>query len=165
MATRASSCKSPDCFCSAPRLPLPCLAPSNETPNEPAASFLSFPARSAACVVSPLVSPAFPPHVFVCPPPALPADFSIHPLLHSVSLFLSLSSSHASVVLLSLFSPVWSLWSCSWLPPSFTYVEGRDVANLWLMRPEVLLGFSSLLQRLGPFEESSNLCWVVFFHF
>lgn len=79
LATRASSWKSPDCFCSAPRLPLFCLAPSNETPNEPAASFLSFSARSAACVVSPLVSPALAPHVFVCPPPALRADFSIHP--------------------------------------------------------------------------------------
>lgn len=71
-------------------------------------------------------------------------------LLRSVSLFLSLSSAHASIVLLSLFSPVSSLWSCSWRPPSFfcvailpssTYVEAREVASLWSMSPEVLLGF------------------------
>lgn len=68
------------------------------------------------------------------------------PLLHSVPLFLSRSSSPASVVLLCLFSPVSSLWSCSWHPPSFflsSHVEvGRGVANLWSISPEVLLGFS-----------------------
>lgn len=78
LATRASSWKSPDCFCSAPRLPLSCLASFNETPNEPAAAFPSLPARSAAYVLSPpRLQLSLRTSLSVLLP--LRSDFSIHP--------------------------------------------------------------------------------------
>lgn len=101
-------------------------------------------ARSPACVVSPHVSPAFTPHVFVSPPPALLADFSIHPpppfFLTVLKPFL-ISCFHASIALLShfhsscLFCLSGSLlihlsFFCVNIFLSFTCMEGRDVANV-----------------------------------
>lgn len=143
LATHVFSWKSPDCFCSAPRLPLFCLAPSNETPNELAASFLSFSLHSLAGLH---VSPAFAPHVFVSPPPALLADFSIHPppppfFLTVIKPFF-ISCFHAFLALLSHFhsSRLFALWIS--FPSAlhsflFSYMEGSDDANMWSVSWEV----------------------------
>lgn len=185
LGTHVSSWKSPDCFCSAPRLPLFCLAPSNETPNELTASFLSFSARSAACVISLLVSPAFALHVFVSPPPALLADFSIHPpppffltVLKPffISCFYStLSHSHSPRLLcfsVAVFASVFHLFALKFFFLSHIWkVKMLLTCGRWIQKCRAKMFsafcvFHDVSDILGHLKKVKIFAgWIAFFHF